>query len=201
MLQWRIETTNKCSSRIHAGTLNTSQHLFPNVIFCLLLLYDSDFLNPLGCHFWQIFFLWFIYDLNTISIYDFFMGSNCGYDFLWFGYDFFMVLDMIFLWFFYVFLVLRIWFSAIKTREIFDFFMILLEFPFPQSLFSRKFDFGSKSVKNRKKIVNASKVPRIWFSAKNWRNFRFFYDFARVSLGKSLKNRKKIVNASKVPRI
>ena len=60
-------------------------------------------------------------------------------------------LDMIFLWFwiwfFYVFLVLRIWFSAIKTREIFDFFMILLEFPFPQSLFSRKFDFGSKSVK------------------------------------------------------
>ena len=57
-----------------------------------------------------------------------------------FGYDFFMI-------FFYVFLVLRIWFSAIKTREIFDFFMILLEFPFPQSLFSRKFDFGSKSVK------------------------------------------------------
>ena len=67
--------------------------------------------------------------------------------FLWFGYDFFMVLDMIFFMIFYVFLVLRIWFSAIKTREIFDFFMILLEFPFPQSLFSRKFDFGSKRVK------------------------------------------------------
>ena len=44
-------------------------------------------------------------------------------------------------------------------------------------------------------------VLRIWFSAKNTRNFRFFYDFARVSLGKSSKNRKKIVNASKVPRI
>jgi len=60
----------------------------------------------------------------------------------------------------------------LKTREIFDFFMILLEFPFPQSLFSRKNDFGSKIVKKhrkkkRKKIVNAFKVPRIWFSAKN----------------------------------
>ena len=29
-------------------------------------------------------------------------------------------------------------------------------------------------VKNVKKIVNASKVPRIWFSATNSRNFRFF---------------------------
>ena len=28
-------------------------------------------------------------------------------------------------------------------------------------------------------------VLRIWFSAKNSRNFQFFYDFARVSLGKS----------------
>ena len=67
--------------------------------------------------------------------------------FLWFGYVFFMVLDMIF---FMIFL----WFFEssesgfqLKTREIFDFFMILLEFPFPQSLFSRKFDFGSKIVK------------------------------------------------------
>ena len=50
----------------------------------------------------NIFFLWFIYDLNTISIYDFFMGSNCGY-------DFFNGLDMIFLWFW-------IWFF-------YDFFM------------------------------------------------------------------------------
>ena len=58
-----------------------------------------------------------------------------------------MVLDIIFYDFFNGFLVLRIWFSAIKTRESFDFFMILLEFPFPQSLFSRKFDFGSKIVK------------------------------------------------------
>ena len=85
--------------------------------------------------------------MNTISIYDLFMGSNCGYDFfmVWicffngFGYDFLMI----FLWFFE---------SSesgfqLKTREIFDFFMILLEFPFPQSLFSRKFDFGSKIVK------------------------------------------------------
>ena len=76
--------------------------------------------------------------------------------------------------------------------------MILLEFPFPKAFSAEKFDFGNKIVKkNRKKIVNASKVPRIWFSAKNSRNFPFFYDFARVSL----ENRKKIVNASKVSRI
>ena len=67
--------------------------------------------------------------------------------FLWFGYVFFlMVLDMIFMIFLMVFLVLRIWFSAKNSRN-FLFFMILLEFPFPQSLFSRKFDFGSKIVK------------------------------------------------------
>ena len=111
----------------------------------ILLIYDSDFLNPLGCHFWQIFFLWFIYDLNTISIYDFFMGSNCGYDFF-----------MVWIWFFY------------------DFFMVFL-------------------------------VLRIWFSAKNSRNFRFFYDFARVSFSPKpfqqkiwfwKQNRKKIVKKS-----
>ena len=39
----------------------------------------------------------------TISIYDFFMGSNCGYAFLWFwvrlgNHMIFFVLDMIFLW-------------------------------------------------------------------------------------------------------
>ena len=66
-----------------------------------------------------------------------------GYVFYGFGYVFFMVLDMIFFMFF---LVLRIWFSAKNSRN-FRFFMILLEFPFPQSLFSRKFDFGSKIVK------------------------------------------------------
>ena len=38
-----------------------------------------------------------IYVLNTISIYDFFMGSNCGYDFFMVWICFFlMVLDMIF---------------------------------------------------------------------------------------------------------
>ena len=63
--------------------------------------------------------------------------------FLWFGYVFFMILDMIFLCFF---LSSESGFQ-LKTREIFDFFMILLEFPFPQSLFSGKFDFGSKIVK------------------------------------------------------
>ena len=71
---------------------------------------------------------WFIYDLNTISIYEFFMGSNCGYDFfmVWicffygFGYDFLMIFLM-------VFLVLRIWFSSKNSRN-FRFFLILLEF-------------------------------------------------------------------------
>ena len=48
-------------------------------------------------------------------------------------------------------------------------------------------------------------VLRIWFSAKNSRNFRFFYDFARVSFSPKpfqqkiwfwKQNRKKIVNKS-----
>ena len=157
MLQWRIETTNKCSSRIHAGTLNTSQHLFPNVIFCLLLLYDSDFLNPLGCHFWQIFFLmiylWFEYDFHLWFFYGFKLW-------LWFF--------MVWIWFFYGFG--------------YDFFMIFLCFFSPQNLV---------------------------FSYKNSRNFRFFYDFARVSFSPKpfqqkiwfwkqnrKKNRKKIVKKS-----
>ena len=66
--------------------------------------------------------------------------------FLWFNMFFLMVLDIIFYDFFMFFLVLRIWFSAKNSRN-FRFFMILLEFPFPQSLFSRKNDFGSKIVK------------------------------------------------------
>ena len=46
---------------------------------------------------WRGFKIFFFNDLFmfffTISIYDFFMGSNCGYDFF---YVFLMVLDMFF---------------------------------------------------------------------------------------------------------
>ena len=130
--------------------------------------------KSLGWRGFKIFFLWFIYDLNTISIYDFFMGSNCGY-------DFFMVWICFFYDFLMVFLVLRIWFSAKNSRS-FRFFYDFARVSFSPKPFQQKIWFWKQ---NRKKIVNASKVPRIWFSAKNSRNFRFFYDFARVSLGKS----------------
>ena len=67
--------------------------------------------------------------------------------FIWFGYDFFNGFGydcfMIFLCFFSP---QNLVFSYKNSRK-FRFFMILLEFPFPQSLFSRKFNFGSKSVK------------------------------------------------------
>ena len=87
-------------------------------------------------------YLWIEYDFHLWFFYGFKLW-------LWFfmvWICFLMVLDMIFMIFLMVFLVLRIWFSAKNPRN-FLFFMILLEFPFPQSLFGRKFDFGSKIVK------------------------------------------------------
>jgi len=83
------------------------------------------------------------------------MGSNCGYDFL-----------MVFLWV-GLDMVLGMVFCKKNING------------------NRKRNRKKKRKKNVRKIVNASKVPRIWFSAKNSRNVRCFYDFARVSLGKS----------------
>ena len=88
-------------------------------------------------------YLWFEYDFHLWFFYGFKLW-------LWFFYG----LDMFFLWFwiwffydfFMVFLVLRIWFSAKNSRN-FRFFYDFARVFFPQSLFSRKFDFGSKIVK------------------------------------------------------
>ena len=163
---------------------------------------------------WRGFKIIFFYDLFMIWIRFPFMiflwVQIVVMIFLWFGYVFFMVLDMIFLWFFMVFLVLRIWFSAKNSRN-FRFYYDFARVSFSPKPFQQKIWFWKQ---NRKKIVNASKVPRIWFSAKNSRNFRFFYDFARVSFSPKpfqqkiwfwKQNRKKIVkkivNAPKVPRI
>ena len=76
----------------------------------------------------------------------------------------------------------RIWFSAKNSRN-FRFFYDFARVSFsPKPFQQKKWFWKQNRKKNRKKIVNASKVPRMWFSAKNSRNFRFFCDFARVSL-------------------
>ena len=134
---------------------------FQNIFFMNYLWFEYDF------HLWFFYgfklWLWFFYGLDM-----FFYG---------FGYDF--------LWFFNGFLVLRIWFSAKNSRN-FRFFYDFARVSFSPKPFQQKIWFWKQNRKKIvKKIVNASKVPRIWFSAKNSRNFRFFYDFARVSLGKS----------------
>ena len=84
--------------------------------------------------------------------------------------------------------------------------MILIDFgrvslsqkPFPTT----EPDFEAKLKKIGKKIVNATKVPRTWFLAKNSRNLRFFYDFRREPYqNRKNKKCKTNVNATKVPRI
>ena len=151
-------------------------------------------------------YLWFEYDFHLWLVYGFKLW-------LWFFYG----LDMFFLWFWiwffndflWFFLVLRIWFSAKNSRN-FQFFYDFARVSFSPKPFQQKIWFWKQNrKKDRKKIVNASKVPRIWFSAKNSRNFRFFYDFARVSFSPKpfqqkiwfwkqnrKKNRKKIVKKS-----
>ena len=98
------------------------------------------FFNDLFMNWIRFPFMIFLWVQIVVMI--FFMVWICFFN--GFGYDFYD--------FFNGFLVLRIWFSAKNSRN-FLFFMILLEFPFPQSLFSRKFDFGSKIVKKSWKIV------------------------------------------------
>ena len=121
---------------IYMQTTRSINVYLHTIMFRLLKSFRMPFLA-------NIFFKWFIYDLNTISIYDFLWVQIVVMIFLWFGYVFFNGFGYDF---FMIFLVLRIWFSAKNSRN-FRFFLVLLEFPFPQSLFSRKFDFGSKIVK------------------------------------------------------
>ena len=97
-----IAKTFRCSWLVVGQKMSTLTIMI--IYIYILLIYDSDFLNPLGCHFWQIFFfmiyLWFEYDFHLW----FFMGSNCGYEFFMVWICFFvMVLDVIFLWFFLCF--------------------------------------------------------------------------------------------------
>ena len=121
---------------IYRQTTRSINVYLHTIMFRLLKSFRMPFLANI--FFYDLFMIWIRFPFMI-----FFMGSNCGYDFfmVWicffygFGYDFFMI-----------FLVLRIWFSAKNSRN-FRFFLVLLEFPFPQSLFSRKFDFGSKIVK------------------------------------------------------
>ena len=53
-------------------------------------LYYSDFLNPLGCHFWHFFYVFFFYDFFLICRYGFFRVEKMTYDFFYgFEYVFF----------------------------------------------------------------------------------------------------------------
>ena len=80
-------------------------------------------------------YLWFEYDFHLWFFYGFKLWLWFFMVWIWFFYDFFVI-----------FLVLRIWFSAKNSRN-FRFFYDFARVSFPQSLFSRKFDFGSKIVK------------------------------------------------------
>ena len=136
---------------------------------------------------WFMIFLWFQYGFEYGRENDLWFSYG-------FEYDFFMVLNMIFYGFEYDFLWFWIWFF----------------YGFGRNLLQNQFLWWNQ---NRKKIVNATKVPRNCFLAKNSRNFRFFYDFGKVSLSQKLfstteidfeadsyQNRKKFVNVTKVPR-
>ena len=121
-----------------------------------------------------------------------FLANNFFMIYLWFEYDFH-------LWFFYGF-KLWLWFFY-GLDMVFLWFWIFFWFAYDFLWFWIWFFYD---------FFDGFLVLRIWFSAKNARNFRFFYDFARVSFSPKpfqqkiwfwKQKRKKIVNASKVPRI
>ena len=95
-----------------------------------------------------------------------------------FEYDFFMVGKMTYV-FFYGFEYVFLWFW-IRFLILIDFGRVSLsQKPFPTT----EPDFEAKLKKYVKTIVNATKVPRTWFLAKNSRNLRFVYDFFTILRG------------------
>ena len=108
---------------------------------------------------WFMIFLWFQYGFEYGRENDLWFSYG-------FEYDFFMVLNMIFYGFEYDFLWFWIWFF----------------YGFGRNLLQNQFLWWNQ---NRKKIVNATKVPRNCFLAKNSRNFRFFTILVRFPFPRS----------------
>ena len=71
-------------------------------------------------------------------------------------------------------------FLANNSRKFSIFFIDFGKISLSQKIFSiTEIHFEANSYQNRKKIVNATKVPRNSFLAINSRNLRWFYDFGR----------------------
>ena len=127
------------------------------------------------------FFYGFNMVLNTICRYGFFMAWKMIYDFfmvsiwfwIWSG-KWFMICLWFWIWSFYGFEYDFLWFWI---WFVYGFGRNLLQNPF---LWWKKLLGKGNLTKIVKKIVNATKVPRNSFLAKNSRNLRFFYDFFTI---------------------
>ena len=95
----------------------------------------------------------------------------------------------------------------LKTREIFDYFTIFVEFPLPWSLFHQKIWFLQR---NSSKITKKSKISRVFSWKPDSGDLGCIYDFFTILLPKSnflLKrlwgkgNSSKIIKKSKISRV